>query len=229
VKNNTLHLKNVTLLSANGASDSDLSLAALQVSSRHIQFGAIKLLAAAAPSRIIPSHIEFISIPKMDLEGYNRFSIKNFVKYADTDFVLIVQPDGFVLNLGRWQSRFLNYDYIGAPWPEEFCGKFPNYRVGNSGFCLRSRRFLEEAARLYYSRGSADDVFFCRRKREILESKGIRYAPPKIAANFSVEFSVPENPGADLRNVFGFHGGRVPQTRRFCEWLRNWNKRRMMK
>jgi hypothetical protein len=223
---NLLHLENVTLLSANGTSNSDLSLAALEVSARQIRFGAIKLLAAVVPTRPIPSNIGFVIIPKMDLQGYNKFSVKNFVKYVDTDYALIVQPDGFVLNPERWQSCFLDYDYIGAPWPESLCGNFPKYRVGNSGFCLRSRRFLEQIARLRYSPGSADDILFCRRQRQKLEDRGIRYATPKIAARFSIELPVPENPGASIRHVFGFHGKITLRHRHLCRWLCDWNKRR---
>ena len=32
--------------------------------------------------------------------------------YIETDFVLIVQYDGFVLHAQAWDDDFLNYDYI---------------------------------------------------------------------------------------------------------------------
>ena len=224
MNSNLLNLENVTLLSANGTSNSDLSLAALEVSVRRIRFGSVKLLAAIAPTRPIPSNIEFVVIPQMDLQGYNRFSVKNFVNHVVTDYVLIVQPDGFVLNPERWQSCFLDYDYIGAPWPKNLCGNFQKYRVGNSGFCLRSRRFLEQVARLRYLSRSADDILFCRRQRHKLEGQGIRYAPPKIAARFSIELPVPENPSASTCHVFGFHGKITLRHRHLCRWLCNWNK-----
>jgi Protein of unknown function (DUF5672) len=228
-KRHPLDLKNVTLLSANGTSNSDLSLSALEISARHIQFGSIKLLAAVNPERLIPPGIEFIRVPQMDLAGYNKFSIKRFVNYVKTDFVLIVQPDGFVLNPKNWRADFLNYDYIGAPWPKELCDDHPDYRVGNSGFCLRSRRFLEQTSRLRYSPGSIDDVLFCRRRREKLEAQGIRYAPPKIAARFSVELPVPENPRTSTQLVFGFHGRCTQRTNNLCEWLCHWNEQKIQK
>ena len=84
----SLVLKNVTLLTANGTNDSDLSLAALQASARHIRFHSIKLLAASAPSRPIPSNIELVLIPNMDWEGYNAFSVKNLPSYVSTEYVL---------------------------------------------------------------------------------------------------------------------------------------------
>ena len=44
-------------------------------------------------------------------------------------------------------SDFLKWDYIGAPWPlsyEAFVDPFGRHiRVGNGGFSLRSRKFLE--------------------------------------------------------------------------------------
>jgi hypothetical protein len=224
-----LYLGNVTLLSANGSADSDLSLAALEISARQIRFASIKLLAASAPSRPIPSNIEFIAIPPMDLAGYNTFSVKRLVEYVGTDYVLTVQPDGFVVHRRCWQPVFLDYDYIGAPWPRKLCGAHPNHRVGNSGFCLRSHKFLEETSLLNFSRTFRDDILICRERRQKLESKGIRYAPPKVAAHFSVELPVPENPDADTRHAFGFHGMLTSRTRCLCRWLHNWNKRKHLR
>lgn len=42
--------------------------------------------------------------------------IKELNKYIETDYVLIVQYDGFILNPKAWMDEFLEYDYIGAPW-----------------------------------------------------------------------------------------------------------------
>ena len=45
-------------------------------------------------------------------ESYSEFCIRDLVKYVDTDFVLIVQHDGFVLNPNSWNDKFFDYDYI---------------------------------------------------------------------------------------------------------------------
>ena len=44
-----------------------------------------------------------------------------FYKYIKTSHVLIVQWDGYIINSKKWDSRFLNFDYIGAPFiPREY-------------------------------------------------------------------------------------------------------------
>ena len=43
--------------------------------------------------------------------------------------------------------RFFDYDYIGAPWPNNFVN-----RVGNGGFSLRSKKFLELTAKIPYNK-----------------------------------------------------------------------------
>ena len=224
MKRGLLNLQNVTLVSINGTTNSDLSLAALEISARSIHFGATKLLAACAPTRPIPPNIEFVVVPKMDWDGYNEFSVKRLVRHVETDFVLSVQPDGFVLNPLNWRSDFLNFDYIGAPWPWSVSGANPSCRVGNSGFCLRSRRFLQQTSSLKRPQGMPDDVFFCSLKRLKLEKAGIRFAPPKIAARFSIENPIPENPRGSILHVFGFHGRTTPRARGLCQWLQDWHQ-----
>lgn len=221
MSSHSLVLKQVTLLSVNGAEDPHVSLAALQVSARHIQFHSIKLLVAKTLSCRVPPNIELVRIPRMNWDDYNEFSVKDLLGHVSTEFVLTVQTDGFVLNHRRWRKCFLDFDYVGAPWPEAMREGTLNNRVGNSGFCLRSRRFLDHTSRLNRPAGMADDILFCRREFSRLAMHGIRYAPPPVAALFAVENSVPENPTASLRDVFGFHGRRTRKTRRLCDWLRN--------
>ena len=36
-----------------------------------------------------------------------------------TSHYLSIQADGWVLDASRWTDEFLEYDYIGAPWPIE--------------------------------------------------------------------------------------------------------------
>jgi hypothetical protein len=133
---------------------------------------------------------------------YSNFLIHNLHEYIDTDYVLIIQYDGFVLNPGAWDPRFLQYDYIGAKISI-------NKRsiVGNGGFSLRSRRLLRalrddfeirryDAFREPYS----EDLAICDTYRDILESRhGIRFAPEAVADRFSPELTPPT-----VHN-FGFH------------------------
>jgi hypothetical protein len=109
------------------------------------------------------------------------------------EFTLTVHWDGFIVNPDAWESSFLTYDYIGAPWPDRV--------VGNSGFFWASRRFWKAIGDLNVPPESCwpgDDVI-CRHRRAELEAKGMRYAPWDVAHRFSVE-------NEPYRDSFGFHG-----------------------
>jgi hypothetical protein len=109
---------------------------------------------------------------------------------------LCIQWDGFVLRGEAWDPAFLDYDYIGAPWPH-----FRDaYNVGNGGFSLRSRRLLEACKELPFDRSELEDVLICRRWRPQLEQQGIRFAPERIAQRFAYERTIPTG------DEFGFHG-----------------------
>ena len=52
------------------------------------------------------------------LDEYNNF-VLNFGNFEfKSEYVLIMQDDGFVINPDKWNDEFFNYDYIGAPWPK---------------------------------------------------------------------------------------------------------------
>ena len=54
--------------------------------------------------------IEVIKIPPIrSKEEYSKFLIKELYKYFDTEFCLVIQHDGYVLNGKSWQDKF--YDY----------------------------------------------------------------------------------------------------------------------
>ena len=60
--------------------------------------------------------------------------IKELWQYFNSEFVLVIQHDGYVLDGNSWSDDFYKYDYIGAPWLYSD-GK----NVGNGGFSLRSK------------------------------------------------------------------------------------------
>ena len=56
-------------------------------------------------------------IPVKNMKDYARSMIYHTYEHVDTDFVLTIQHDGFIINPLAWRDDFFNYDYIGAPWP----------------------------------------------------------------------------------------------------------------
>lgn len=204
-----LNLPNVTLLGADCVNVERLQ-AAMDVCQKDIEFGAVKLLTS------LPTNDKrLVKIPHIgSVEEYSKFCVTDLKNYVDTDYVLIVQYDGFILNPESWTDEFLNYDYIGAPWlvadwsvrdfnfPENLLGTVV---VGNGGFSLRSKKFLEVSAKLVEEgkipQVHPEDVSLCIWHKDLLESRGIKIAPPDLASKFSIE-------GDDqvYEKQFGFHG-----------------------
>jgi len=135
--------------------------------------------------------------PLRSREDYSRFVIKELAAHVATDYVLLVQWDGFVVNPAAWREEFLDYDYIGARWPSRDDG----FTVGNGGFSLRSRRLLHALQDPHVLPEPLEDVAICRTFRPRLEHvHGIRFAPEDVADRFSFEAHYFD------ALPFGFHG-----------------------
>lgn len=123
-----------------------------------------------------------------------RIAWRELLPRLQTDYALMCHWDGYPIHPERWTDEFLEYDYIGAVWPW-----FTERAVGNSGFSLQSRTFLEAIQDLPMEQ--PEDIVLCRRLRPQLERHhGIRFAPEEVADLFSTEHGP-----ADFRS-FGFHG-----------------------
>ena len=210
-----LSLPNVTLLAATSVEIEQTNFN-LKISSENIEFAAVKLLSSSLPNKKFPN-IKYISIPQMNLSDYNRLIIEDLHKYFNTSHCLIVQADSFVVNYERWTEEFLKFDYIGAPWtnkvqvnPKLILNMEKNL-VGNGGFSLRSRKLVEATAKINYNSLNFplnnEDVIICHYLYNEMVDNGIRFAPPSLAAQFSMELeSVNNHYGQDVNSVFGFHG-----------------------
>lgn len=152
--------------------------------------------------------IEVIKTKKLDYKEYNDFVAMKLHEYVDTDFCLLVQNDGYVLNPEMWTDEFFDYDYIGALWPPEthYTKDGKEVRVGNGGFSFRSKKLLEAPVKMGLTFTDMEtgfwheDGFLCVHHRDELERFGIKFAPVKLAARFSTELTVPET-----TKSFGFH------------------------
>jgi hypothetical protein len=205
-----IKLNNVTIVGVAGTLALE-TLKAIKYSSREIEFADCKLI---TPEDVVDDNVNVIKCEPLNYEQYNHFIVYRLHEYIDTEFALLVQNDGYVVNADQWSSDFLNYDYIGAIWPlpqDDFSFRDSEgniQRVGNGGFTLRSKKLLSLAKELnlewksYYG-FYHEDGFFCCHNRKIYEDYGCKYAPIEVAAKFSQETNVPENYGVI---PFGFHG-----------------------
>lgn len=205
-------LPDVTLVAVDGTMNAAASLASIASAASQMAFARALLLSPVRPDGLASggAHVEWIEIPPLTLKGYNQFCLAQLHRFVATSHCLTVQADSRIVSPDAWDESWLAFDYIGAPWPPGHTGT--PHRVGNSGFCLRSRRLLQATASLpndsYVWRGqqkpsSRDDVITCVMYREQLEALGLRFAPVEVAARFAFESATPESPA--LANQFGTH------------------------
>lgn len=200
-----INLNNIELLSVNCVYPEN-SVKALLYSSKDINFAKIKLLSHYKPTNL-PSDIEFIEIEKQTHNSMNVFSIKELPLYLSEDYALSIHDDGFIINPHLWMDEFLNYDYIGAPWPKfEWCTR---NRVGNGGFVMKSKKFYNLEKEINVINGHNDwlvtNVYY-----EYFVGNGCKYAPVDVALKFSLELPIDECE-YNLDNCFGFHGKQTEQ------------------
>jgi hypothetical protein len=196
------NLKNVTLIGLDCVDIDRLKLAA-DICQEDFAFGAVKLLTSIddADERIVNI------APVTSTEEYSKIFFYDLLDYVDTDFALVIQHDGFILNPAAWTDEFFKYDYIGAPWWYE-----DDNNVGNGGFSLRSKKLLQILkSDKNLTQYHGEDHCICRVYGDYLKTKGIRFVPEKLASTFSIEGallppSMPVKYGSVWKNEFGFHG-----------------------
>lgn len=190
-----IELNNVTLVCASSVKIEE-SIKAFEYSYKYISFG----------KKMFFTHLDVengVKIKKIDnIFKYNAFILKELNSYINTNFAMIVQWDGFPVNVEKWSDEFLEYDYIGAPWPW-------NGGVGNGGFSLRSKKLLTACEEMFKDYPEEitepEDHLICNTFRNIYsEQYGIKFAPIDVAYRFSTE-----NGDYNQHKSFGFHDWRA--------------------
>jgi len=221
ISKNKLKLPQITLL-ALGSTKIHENLNALEYSMRGVEFGSVKFISHEKPV-VMPSDITFEKYVGYESISYKEFSfycIHKLIEHVDTEYMLMIHPDGFVINPDKWDNEFLDWDYLGAPWPltpNAYIDPFgKQQRVGNGGFTLRHRKILEIPQieeipfevniGTFYKHMNAgaynEDGNICVHNRHLFEKHGVKFAPPDVAARFSQEIPVSETEGI---TPFGFH------------------------
>jgi len=177
-------------------------------SMERIEFAKSILFTSARFANTDQSGINIVPIDDLrSKHDYSTFMVNGLIHHVQTDHVLVVQWDGFVIHESAWTGEFLQFDYIGAPWhPRQSFLPTGHSLVGNGGFSLRSRKllkalqdkFIQEA---FSENSPAEDVGICVTCRPYLESvRGMRFAPLAVAERFAYEESEPV-----AVPTFGFH------------------------
>ena len=202
-----IQLDSVDLIAVDGSKSWDrinLLIKIAQHNSKFIRFNCIRIFTGYEPIENLPKlkNIEFIPIQLSSISHYNKFILTKLHEYVCAEYCLIFQHDGFIINPQFWDEGFLEYDYIGALFPEAPWNKVN--RVGNGGFSLRSKRFIEYCASLSLDFSFNEDKLICTDHYHELCRNGFTFALPEIAAKFSLEEDNEYN--NNIEQVFGFHG-----------------------
>lgn len=214
-RNGRLQLPQVTLCAMTSVFVNE-TLKAMEYSMKGIDFGAAIIITHEKPKHL-PQGITYKYIePLTDIDCFNYKAVYDLGDYIETDFALLIQYDGFVVNPDMWQDAFLDYDYIGSPWPMPAEGDRTTYRdiggnlcrVGNS-VSIRSKRLLDfpKEAKIPWTPEKGlfnEDGFICCRNRHLFEAAGMRFAPLELAIYFGHEHMVPEIEGKGIK-PFVFH------------------------
>jgi len=222
-----IKLPEVTLISIDTTDDLSGTLRGVYTSMSGIDFGNVKIITTEEQIKNNPSLGNdkiVLEEPVTEIKNYNDYNhyvIYNLHNHIDTSHCLLVQPDGFVLFPEKWDNSWLEYDYIGAPWAyvdDAYIDPFGNHhRVGNGGFSLRSKKFLEVPTKVEVPWETNNSDFYwmpegvvnyhedgnvCVHNRHIFVEQGCKYASVEVAVRFSQETRVPECEGI---TPFGFH------------------------
>jgi hypothetical protein len=134
---------------------------------------------------------------------------------------IIIQDDGILMN-GQTIGKFLEYDYVGAPWLDTSDNEYIKENVnpelvGNGGFSLRDvnkmqqvcTQYIEEKMDLFYNNINEipEDVYFAK----CLTHMGAKVAPFDVAREFSVE-QVPCQTTVGFHKFWLYHHPQTAQT-----------------
>ena len=190
-----LDLPDVTLVCV-ATKNVERSVLALKYSQKAIKFSDVQLFSHYGPQNI--GSLTYHKISKFkSVEEWGKFIVYDLHKYINTEFIVLVHDDGFIVNSSKWVDEFKEYDYIGAPWPipeDNFSYRTDTgelVRVGNS-VSLRSLRLLKLPSKLKldwkrFHGFLHEDGFLNVQYRDILKEHGVVYPNYELAAKFGRE------------------------------------------
>ena len=178
----------------------ELAIAALQRSARALPVARTLLL---TDRELAADGVDVRRIaPIRSRAAYSQFMLKALAPFITTDYALVVQWDGFVIDGTAWADEFWNYDYIGARWPH----RSGDFRVGNGGFSLRSRRLLHALQDPVIELGddNEDEAIGIRHREHLERAHGIVFAEERVADRFAFDVGRPIGPTLGFHGVFNF-------------------------
>jgi len=221
----------ITVVSIYGHSDGSEAIPALVKSFLELPGSSAMLISLAKPAHL-PPEVQWKKILSMNYRQYSLFVMFCLHNFIETEFCLIVQQDGWVINGKNFQNIFFEFDYIGAPcnWGilDNKLVKFNtlDFRtnatlIQNGGFSLRSRKYLRAPSLLgaiyLFNENTImqnEDIQLTGIYKNLLTDNGIKFAPYDVAKKFSFEYAIPNyHDDVCFENIVGIHG----QTRKLID------------
>lgn len=213
----------LTIVSAYGHGDGAVTIPSISKSMKELP-GSRGLLLSIEKPKNLPEHIEWRRIYPLDYRGYSTFMMHCLYAFIDTEFCLVVQDDGWVLDGNNFKEDYYNYDYIGGITHAGLVGDTlhlgftwvdkPNPTlVLNGGFSLRSRRFLEAPNKYGVAQMFSpeihvwnEDIQLSCLRRHLFEELGFKYPTNQVAKHFSMEHIAPVfHDDLDFSKLLGHH------------------------
>jgi hypothetical protein len=184
----------------------DLARVAINDCVSKVSFGGV-LIYTNEPGRVAVSNAEYATVSDWPTKREaGNFYYTDAAKPIKTSRALLMEWDAGIGDVAAWSDEFLEYDYIGAPWPWLRNGDPLN--VGNGGFALYSKRLIDfvYANRVRFPMWTDMDI--SRTHRPAIEREtGFKWAPAEVAERFSFEgWNGRGGANKPTQPSFGYHG-----------------------
>lgn len=215
-----LDLSNVTLLMVDTVHERvESNLEKIKRLESKIKFGDIVIFSDSKYENYRTVNIPMIN----SLEEYSMTCFDIVPHHIEnTEYSMWIQWDGHPINIEKWNHKFLEYDFIGAPWPWK-AGNYPDGGCAgsNGGFSIRSKRLTDLMKQVPPTETfKHEDAVVTDIMRRFFLENGCKYAPYELSSVFSYELpcydgyslneidSIKNRPHATnkLDKCFGFHG-----------------------
>jgi len=213
--------ESITIVGISGYTSGVEILPSLLRSHQELPNTKLLLLSLEKPNQL-DSSIQWKKIYPLNYFQYNLFLFHCLNRFIDTEYVLIVQDDGWIINGQAWDDEYFEYDYIGAPchaalidgnlhknytWVKHVDKNY-RYIVQNGGVSLRSKKMLNLPTQigLVFPNGN-EDVIISSIYKDQLMKHGINFANTEQALHFSVEYLGPKiHDNINFKTLLAIHG-----------------------
>jgi hypothetical protein len=134
----------------------------------------------------VSGKIHFLNKRFESIIEYSNFMKRSqFWQDIKEENCLLFQYDSFCM--GKFDSIFFNYNYIGSIWDHNPSILYKNMIIGNGGTSFRKTRIMEKICKKYEKKNIkkdyAEDIYFC----ELLTENSLHNCTKNIANKFSFE------------------------------------------